>query len=126
MELKFYKCMNCGNIITYMENKGIPVMCCGNQMAQLVPGAVDAAQEKHVPVVAVNGGKVTVTIGSVEHPMVEEHYIQWIALETKEGAQVKYLEPGAKPEAVFALSETDEAVAAYEYCNLHGLWKADI
>lgn len=126
MELKFYKCMNCGNIITYMENKGIPVMCCGNQMAQLVPGAVDAAQEKHVPVVAVNGGKVTVTIGSVEHPMVEEHYIQWIALETKEGAQVKYLEPGAKPEAVFVLSETDEAVAAYEYCNLHGLWKADI
>ena len=118
--------MNCGNIITYMENKGIPVMCCGNQMAQLVPGAVDAAQEKHVPVVAVNGGKVTVTIGSVEHPMVEEHYIQWIALETKEGAQVKYLEPGAKPEAVFVLSETDEAVAAYEYCNLHGLWKADI
>ena len=126
MELKFYKCMNCGNIITYMENKGIPVMCCGNQMAQLVPGAVDAAQEKHVPVVAVNGGKVTVTIGSVEHPMVEEHYIQWIALEAKEGAQVKYLEPGAKPEAVFVLSETDEAVAAYEYCNLHGLWKADI
>lgn len=126
MALKFYKCMNCGNIITYMENKGIPVMCCGKQMAQLVPGAVDAAQEKHVPVVAVNGGKVTVTIGSVEHPMVEEHYIQWIALETKEGVQVKYLEPGAKPEVAFALSETDEAVAAYEYCNLHGLWKADI
>lgn len=126
MELTFYKCMHCGNIITYVENKGVPVMCCGEAMKQLVPGEVDAALEKHVPVAEVKGAEVTVMVGSVAHPMLEEHYIQWIALETKEGMQMKQLRPGMEPKAVFVLSEGDEAIAVYEYCNLHGLWKADL
>ena len=123
--MKFYVCKHCGNIIAYAKNKGVPVMCCGEKMSELVPGSVDAATEKHVPVISVEGNKVTVTVGEVEHPMSEEHFIEWIALETQEGNQRKELKPGSKPQAVFMLAETDKAVAAYAYCNLHGLWKAE-
>lgn len=126
MELKFYICEHCGNIVTYLRSSGVPVMCCGQKMTELVPGAIDGALEKHVPAVTVDGKTVTVKVGEVEHPMLDAHYIQWIALQTKEGTQIKYLEPGKKPEAQFLLSEADEAVAAYEYCNLHGLWKKDL
>ena len=101
-------------------------MCCGEKMSEMVPGTSDGAQEKHVPVVTVEGQKVTVQVGEVEHPMLEAHWIQWIALETKQGSQIKYLNPGEKPEAEFVLGGGDEAVAAYEYCNLHGLWKKEI
>lgn len=123
--MKFYVCKHCGNIIAYAKNKGVPVMCCGEKMSELVPGSVDAVTEKHVPVISVEGNKVTVTVGEVEHPMAEEHFIEWIALETQEGNQRKELKPGSKPQAVFMLAETDKAVAAYAYCNLHGLWKAE-
>ena len=123
--MKFYVCKHCGNIIAYAKNKGVPVMCCGEKMSELVPGSFDAATEKHVPVISVEGNKVTVTVGEVEHPMAEEHFIEWIALETQEGNQRKELKPGSKPQAVFMLAETDKAVAAYAYCNLHGLWKAE-
>lgn len=123
--MKFYVCKHCGNIIAYAKNEGVPVMCCGEKMSELVPGSVDAATEKHVPVISVEGNKVTVTVGEVEHPMAEEHFIEWIALETQEGNQRKELKPGSKPQAVFMLAETDKAVAAYAYCNLHGLWKAE-
>lgn len=123
--MKFYICKHCGNIIAFAEDKGVPVVCCGEKMSELVPGSVDAAQEKHVPVIEVNGNLVTVTVGSVEHPMLEEHHIAWIALETKEGNQRKPLPVDGKPQATFALTEGDEVVAAYEYCNLHGLWKAE-
>ena len=123
--MKFYVCKHCGNIIAYAKNKGVPVMCCGEKMSELVPGSVDAETEKHVPVISVEGNKVTVTVGEVEHPMAEEHFIEWIALETQEGNQRKELKPGSKPQAVFMLAETDKAVAAYAYCNLHGLWKAE-
>ena len=93
-------------------------------MKELVPGEVDAAVEKHVPVVTVEGNVVKVEVGEVEHPMLEEHYIGFVAIETKNGAvQKKYLNPGEKPVAEFVLAEGDELVAAYEYCNLHGLWK---
>ena len=95
-------------------------------MTELVPNTTDAAQEKHVPVVEVKGNTVKVSVGSVAHPMLEEHFIQFIILETKQGFQKKDLKPGEKPEALFALADGDEAVAAYEYCNLHGLWKAEI
>ena len=91
-----------------------------------MPGTTDGAVEKHVPVVNVEGNQVRVQVGSVEHPMLEEHYIQFIAIETQQGSQIKYLKPGEKPQAVFALAEGDQLVAAYEYCNLHGLWKADL
>ena len=102
--MKFYVCKHCGNIIAYAKNKGVPVMCCGEKMSELVPGSVDAATEKHVPVISVEGNKVTVTVGEVEHPMAEEHFIEWIALETQEGNQRKELKPGSKPQAVFMLA----------------------
>ena len=92
----------------------------------MVPGTSDGAHEKHVPAVTVEGNTVNVKVGEVEHPMMDAHYIMWIALETKQGIQRKALNPREKPEAVFALADGDEAVAAYEYCNLHGLWKAEI
>ena len=124
MELKFYYCAHCGNIVTYVQDKGVPVVCCGEPMQELVPGTVDAALEKHVPVVERNGSTVTVKVGSVEHPMLPEHYITFIALETRNGVQYRFLQPGGKPEAVFALTDGDDVVAAWEHCNLHGLWKA--
>ncbi len=122
---KFFKCKHCGNIVTLLIESGAPLSCCGEEMTEITPNTVDAAKEKHVPVVEVSGKTVTVEVGSVEHPMTAEHYIQWIYLETDEGLQVKYLTPGNKPKAVFELHD-EKPVAAYEYCNLHGLWKADI
>ena len=125
MTQRFYRCAHCGNIIAFVENKGVPVMCCGEKMQEIIPGTTDAAQEKHVPVIRQDGRKVTVTVGEVEHPMLEEHYIQWISIETKEGNQRKILKPGEAPKAEFMLTENDELIAVYEYCNLHGLWKAE-
>ena len=122
--MRFFRCEHCGNIIEMVNDTGVPVMCCGQKMTELIPGTVDAALEKHVPVYTVEGNKVMVTVGAVEHPMLPEHYIQWIAIETKQGSQRKPLSPGEKPAACFTLSEGDELVAVYEYCNLHGLWKA--
>ena len=122
--MTFYKCKHCGNIVAYIENKGVPIMCCGEKMEPIEPNTTDAAGEKHVPVITIDGKTVTVAVGEVEHPMLPEHYIQWIVLETKEGRQRKTLQPGDKPVATFALTDTDEVVAAYEYCNLHGLWKS--
>ncbi|MDO5022360.1 MAG: desulfoferrodoxin family protein [Eubacteriales bacterium] len=122
--MKFYKCNLCGNIIAFVEDKGKPVSCCGQFMEELVPDTVDAAKEKHVPVYEVEGNTVTVKVGSVDHPMTEEHFITWIALETKFGNQRKQLNPNDKPEAVFAMVEGDEVKNVYAYCNLHGLWKA--
>ncbi|MBO4452604.1 MAG: desulfoferrodoxin [Clostridia bacterium] len=122
--MKFYRCAHCGNIIAYVQNKGVSVVCCGEKMQEIVPGTTDAAAEKHVPVISVNGNTVTVAVGSVAHPMEDVHYIEWIALETENGNQRVTLRPGEKPEAVFALIEGDKPIAAYAYCNKHGLWKS--
>jgi len=124
MELKFYRCTHCGNIVAVVKSSGVPVMCCGEKMQEIVPGTTDAAVEKHVPVFEVQDNKVVVTVGSVAHPMLEEHYIEWIALQTKSGNQRKALKPGEEPKACFALCEGDEVEAVYAYCNLHSLWKA--
>ena len=124
--MKFFICEHCGNIITFVENKGVPVMCCGQKMTELTANTTDAAQEKHVPVVEKTADKVVVTVGSVDHPMTEEHHIAWIALETNQGMQRKELPHTGEPKAVFALAEGEKAVAAYEYCNLHGLWKKEL
>ena len=124
MEQKFYICEHCGNIIAMVRDAGVPVMCCGQKMKELVPGTVDAAAEKHVPVYQVEGNVVTVRVGSVEHPMAPEHYIEWISVQSTQGIQRKALRPGQKPEACFALCEGDQVEAVYAYCNLHGLWKA--
>ena len=122
--MKFYRCEHCGNIITHLHNANVPVFCCGRKMMELVPGAVDGSAEKHVPVILRTGDTVHVKVGSVEHPMLPEHFIQWIVLETKYGFQVRCLSPGQKPEAVFYLADGDSVTAAYEYCNIHGLWMA--
>ena len=122
--MKLLKCAICGNIITHVKKSGVPVMCCGRKMEELIPGTSDGAAEKHVPVIKQDGNKVVVDIGSVEHPMVEAHYIEWIVLETEKGTQSKKLNPGEAPKAEFVLADDDKVVAAYEYCNLHGFWKA--
>ena len=122
--MKFYRCDHCGNIVTFVHSAGVSIVCCGQEMTELVPGTTDAAQEKHVPVAEVQGDEVLVKVGAVPHPMLEEHSIQWIALETNKGSQIKYLKPGEQPEANFALVEGEKVDAVYEYCNLHGLWKA--
>ena len=124
--MTFYKCPHCGNIIAHLEDSGVRCVCCGEEMKPLIPNTSDGAGEKHVPVISIDGRIVTVTVGSVEHPMLEAHHIAWIILETKQGKQRKMLKPGDKPVAKFALPEDDEAVAAYEYCNLHGLWSAKV
>ena len=122
--MKLLKCAICGNIITHVKKSGVPVMCCGRKMEELVPGTSDGAAEKHVPVMKQDGNKVVVEIGSVEHPMVDAHYIEWIILETEKGVQRRNLNPGEAPKAEFILAEDDKVVAAYAYCNLHGFWKA--
>ena len=122
--MKFYKCSACGTIVAAVEENCGPVHCCGKAMDVLEPNTVDAAVEKHVPVVSVDGNIVTVKVSSVEHPMTEAHLIQWVALQTKGGNQRKELKADQKPEVQFALLEGDEVVAAYAYCNLHGLWKS--
>ena len=122
--MKIFRCQHCGNIVEMVNDAGVPVVCCGEKMTELVPNTVDAAQEKHVPVYEVKGNTVEVTVGSTEHPMLDEHYIQWIAVETDKGVQRKSLNPGEAPKAAFALAEGETLQAVYEYCNLHGLWKA--
>ena len=124
MELKFFRCEHCGNIIEMVEDKGVPVVCCGQRMTELVAGTSDGAREKHVPVYEVKDNIVHVKVGEVAHPMIPEHYIEWIVLQTKNGVQRKELNPGDKPEACFALCDGDEVEAVYAYCNLHGVWKA--
>ena len=123
---KFYRCDHCGIIVGVVEEGGGTLICCGEPMRALEANTTDAAQEKHVPVVEVNGSLVTVTVGSVAHPMLEEHHIAWIALETDQGMQRKVLAHTGEPKAVFALTEGEKPVAAYEYCNLHGLWKKEL
>ena len=124
MEMRFYRCAHCGQIIAVVKKTGVPVMCCGQPMQEIVPGTTDAAQEKHVPVYEVGDGKVRVRVGAVEHPMTEEHYIEWIALATTSGNQRKALKPGMKPEVCFSVCDGDEVEAVYAFCNLHSLWKA--
>ena len=123
---KFFVCKHCGNMIGLLHDAGVPMMCCGEKMVELVPNTTDAAQEKHVPVATVEGNKVVVNVGSVDHPMAAEHWIQWVYLETDKGGHRKVLNPGEKPNVVFALTEDEKPVAVYEYCNLHGLWVAKL
>lgn len=126
MEMKFYICKHCGNIIAFAKNSGVPVMCCGEKMHEITPNTTDAAQEKHVPVVTVDGNCITVEVGSVPHPMQDEHYIEWISLQTAQGNQRKCLKPGEAPKVQFMICDDDKPLSAMAYCNLHGLWEAKI
>ncbi|MDD6038663.1 MAG: desulfoferrodoxin family protein [bacterium] len=123
--MKFFVCEKCGNLVEMVKESGAPMMCCGQPMKELVPGTSDGAADKHVPVFTIEGNKITVTVGSTEHPMVDVHYIEWIAIETAKGAQRKVLKPEEKPSAQFVLTDDDSLVAVYAYCNLHGLWKTE-
>lgn len=123
MEMKFYRCARCGQIVAVVKGTGVPVVCCGQPMQEIVPGTVDASLEKHVPVWEKKGNLVTVRVGAAEHPMTEEYFIEWVSLKSRQGNQRKALRPGQTPEVVFALCEGDEVEAVFAYCNLHGLWQ---
>ena len=122
-KLVFYRCAHCGNIAIKLIDKRVPMMCCGEVMQELVPNTTDAAVEKHVPVVELIDGVVNVTVGSVLHPMTEEHLIERIVVETTNGYCVRNLLHTDTPNATYTLSNGEELVAVYEYCNLHGLWE---
>lgn len=119
---RFFICKHCGNIIEMVKSSGVPVVCCGEEMDELVANTEEAAYEKHIPVVDIEGDKVTVTVGDVIHPMLPEHHIAWIHLVTNQGRQRKCLPVDGEPIACFRLCEGEEVIEAYEYCNLHGLW----
>ena len=124
-ENRFYICEKCGNIVGLVHDGGVPMMCCGQKMKKLEAGVVEASHEKHIPVVSVEGNVVCVSVGSVTHPMSEEHHIAWVYLQTNRGGQRKCLDVTGAPEVVFALAD-ETPVAVYAYCNLHGLWKTDL
>ena len=123
---KFYICKHCGNIVGMIRDSGVVPVCCGEPMSELKANSTDAALEKHVPDVRVEGDKVYVQVGSTPHPMKEEHYIQWVYLKTEQGGQRKCLAPDTEPKAVFSLADGDKPVAVYEFCNLHGLWVKEL
>ncbi len=125
MKEKFYICRRCGNLIGMLHNAGVPMMCCGEKMEALVPNTAEAAGEKHLPVVTVEDGAIYVNVGAVNHPMAEEHHIEWIYVETENGGQRRAFKAGDAPEASFCIGE-DKPVAVYAYCNLHGLWMTEI
>ena len=122
---KFYICAHCGNVIEMVHNAGVPVMCCGQKMDELIPNTVEASGEKHIPAVKVHGDVVEVNVGSVNHPMEEVHWIQWVQLVTDQGSQRKHLNPGEAPNVKFSLAG-EKPLAVYAYCNLHGLWKKEL
>ncbi|MEG2929278.1 MAG: desulfoferrodoxin family protein [Oscillospiraceae bacterium] len=124
--LKFFKCSHCGNVGVLAVNMGVPVVCCGEKMTELVPNSTEAATEKHIPVVSVNGNKLTVEVGSVTHPMTPEHHISFVAVEFSDGRYgIKPFETTEAPVAEFIFGGV-MPVRVYEYCNLHGLWVKEI
>jgi superoxide reductase len=124
MEQKFYKCSHCGKIVALVKESGVPVMCCGTKMEEIIPGTSDGAQEKHSPVYNVDGETVTVSVGETEHPMTPDHYIDWVCVETEDGFQFKKLKPNTSPKISFSLSKGDKVKSVYAFCNQHSLWKA--
>jgi len=124
MKQRFFICAHCGKIVALVKETGVPVICCGEKMSEIIPSTTDASVEKHIPIYKVENNKVYVNIGAVEHPMTDDHYIEWISLQTNAGNQRKFLKPNSKPEICFALCEGEEVEAVYAFCNLHSLWKS--
>lgn len=124
--MKFYICDHCKNVIIKVTDHHVPVFCCGEKMKELVANTTDAATEKHVPVVEINGNTVEVIVGSTLHPMTPEHLIEWVVLETNKGYSIHHLTADSEPKTSFVLGDDEKPVAAYEYCNLHGLWKKEL
>ena len=125
MSAKFYICRHCGNLVGMINASGVPMICCGQKMEALVPNTVEASGEKHLPVVKVNNNTVTVNVGAVDHPMTEEHLIQWVQLNTDKGSQRKFLNPAEAPVVTFELSN-EKPLEVYAWCNLHGLWMTEV
>lgn len=125
MNLKFYRCSVCGQVIAIVNDTGMPIRCCGKEMEMLVPNTTDAMEEKHIPTVKKKDNMVYVTIGEEDHPMEKDHHIEWVAIETHCGNQRKPLMPGKEPKVCFSLCEGDEVKTVYAYCNKHGLWKSN-
>ena len=124
-ERMFLKCGICGNIVGMVHDAGVTPVCCGKPMTLLKPNTVDAAQEKHIPVGEIDGNKLTVTVGSLTHPMSEEHHIAWIAIAQDSHTQRIALDHTGEPKAIF-LIDPAKPVTIFEYCNLHGLWATDL
>ena len=124
MKELFFICNHCGNIIAMINNSGVPIQCCGENMQEIIPGTTDASEEKHIPVYKTDGDKVTVSVGSVQHPMEPQHYIEWVCIESDDGFQYKRLSPNQPPKANFSLSKGDRVKGVYAFCNQHSLWKA--
>ena len=122
---KFYICAHCGNIVEMVHDANVPMFCCGQAMDELIPGAVEGSHEKHIPAVKVCADRVEVNVGSVDHPMVDVHWIQWVQLVTDKGSYRKWLNPGQEPKVSFPLSE-EKPLEVYAYCNLHGLWRTEL
>lgn len=125
-DMHFFYCKHCGNLIGVIHHSGVPIICCGEPMTALNANTADAAQEKHVPAVTVEGSRVSVSVGSMPHPMADEHHISWVYLQTDRGGQRKMLTIGGDPKVEFAITQDEHPVAAYAYCNLHSLWKKDL
>ena len=123
--MKIFKCKGCDNIVAVLKKGTCIPKCCGEEMVELVANTVDAAVEKHVPVVSYEDGVAVVTCGSVLHPMEEKHFIEFMILETNKGEKIEHLFPGDQPVCRFALEEDEKVLTAYAYCNLHGLWKSE-
>ena len=125
MKTKFYVCSHCRNIAEMVYDTDIALYCCGDKMQELVPNTVEASGEKHIPAVKVGDGVVEVNVGSVDHPMEEIHWIEWVQLVTDKGMHRRFLKPGEAPNVRF-LIEDEKPLAVYAYCNLHGLWKTEL
>lgn len=123
--MKFYANSPHGDIVTFMRDFGAPISSCGRRMRPLISGSGGGSPEVHIPIISIEGNKVTVKVSSKPHPMLTVHYIQWIVLECVNSEQRRFLSPGQEPEATFFLNEGDRVVAAYAYCNIHGFWASD-
>lgn len=123
MEQNFYYCKHCGNIVVKVNDSGVPLMCCGKPLEVIVLNDNNGIKEKHMPIYSVRCGKVTVNIGEIPHPMIPEHYIEWVKLQTNKGNQFKRLIPNTEPTVVFNINKDEKVEAVFAYCNLHGLWK---
>lgn len=124
-ELKLYRCDLCGNLIWMVKDAGVVPMCCGEEMTPVIANTVDAAVEKHVPVLCRKGKKVKISVGTMPHPMTQAHHISYIVLVTDKGLYIHELLPGDLPETRFKICAEEEVLAAYAWCNLHGLWKTE-
>lgn len=122
---KFCICRHCGNLVGVLHDSNVPMICCGEAMEVLTPNTVDASGEKHLPVVTVEGDTLRVNVGSVDHPMLPAHYIEWVYVATEHGGQRKTLKPEDAPNVSFSLGG-EKALAVYAYCNLHGLWMTEV